>query len=70
MVKANEVIIDPRGKMTRVQRPPVPWSCACNYSDIIVLPKAKGVLVFKCPVCGRTYKMVFGPDGGDMYQIT
>jgi len=70
MVAYSGVIVDPKGEVTRVNRPPVPWSCVCNYSDVIVMPKAKGVNIFNCPNCGRTYKIVYGPDGGNMYQVT
>ena len=65
----NSVIIDPRGTKTRVNRPPVPFECACKKKEVIVLPQAKkGVLVFECD-CGREYKMIFNREAGNIYKI-
>lgn len=61
-------VIDPRGTKTRVNRPYQPLECVCGKKDGVVLPQAKGVLIYECQ-CGREYKIVFTSNAGNVYKI-
>jgi hypothetical protein len=67
MIMSN-VIIDPRGTKTRVNRPVIPWECGCGKKDKIVLPQAIGIMIFHCD-CGSAYKIDFNSEAGNIYKI-
>lgn len=56
-------------RKVKLFRPELRFLCRCGQGDNIVLPRARGVLQFQCPFCNRQWKIVFGKEGGSVYEV-
>jgi hypothetical protein len=61
-------IVDPKKNKYHTNRPPVPFTCDCGRKEVIVLPVARGVLVFKCR-CGAEWQIKFLEDRGELRKV-